>query len=265
MTEVRKLTRDQIARAGQLMSESIRHNILIERFPVELRPQDAADGKLIAEEALRILDWPVVGWKIGYGAPAERATMPNVPVPGRLLEGWVVSSPAQVDRKDFHDPLIEAELAIRLGSDLPARADGYTLEEVAAAVESIHVGIEVADKRFESYKGLENAEKHACNAFARLLVVGGEVPNWRDASLAEIEVEMLLDGKPVSEGRVGEDRCDGIWSLWWLINDVGSRGYSMKAGQVISSGAIAKVFPLGEASEAIIRFNGAEARIVFAS
>ncbi len=121
----------------------------------------------------------------------------------------------------------------------------------------------MADPRYADFNGPGNAEFIADNACARFVVVGPEIPGWRDAPLADIAVEMRLDGELVSEGRTGDDRCDGYWSLAWLINDVGQRGYGLAAGQVFSSGAVAKVVPLGDAREAVVRFNGAEARLNF--
>ncbi|MCZ6454602.1 MAG: hypothetical protein O6909_10210 [Alphaproteobacteria bacterium] len=73
----------------------------------------------------------------------------------------------------------------------------------------------------------------------------------------------MLDGELASGGRTGDDRCGGFWSLAWLINDVGPRGYGLKAGQVFSSSAVAKVVPLDEAREALVRFNGVESRLTF--
>ena len=81
--------------------------------------------------------------------------------------------------------------------------------------------------------------------------------------MTDIAVEMRLDGALVSEGRTGDDRCDGFWSLAWLINDVGPRGYGLETGQVFSSGAVAKVVPLNNAREAVVRFNGVESCLNF--
>lgn len=221
------------------------------------------DDGAVAEAAIERLGWPVVGWKIGYAAEAERRDMENVPVPGRLLEGALLESPASVSMADLHHPLIEAEIALVLGSDLPPREAPYTAEEARAAVASAHVDIEVADPRYVDFNEPGNAEFMADNACARYILVGPEIPGWRDAPLADIEVEMLLDGELVSRGRTGDDRCDGFWSLAWLINDVGARGYGLAAGQVFSSGAVAKVVPLNDAREVVVRFNGAEARLSF--
>jgi 2-keto-4-pentenoate hydratase len=259
----RTLDDNAVARAAEALAEAQRNRTLIDRLPPDIRPLNADDGKAVAEAALERLGWPVVGWKIGYAAEAERRDMEHVPVPGRLLEGALRDSPASVSMGDVHHPLIEAEIALVLGADLPPREKPYTPEEARAAVASARVAIEVADPRYVDFNEPENPEFIADNACARFVVVGPEIPGWRDAPLADIAVEMLLDGELVSGGRTGDDRCDGFWSLAWLINDVGTRGYGLEAGQVFSSGAVAKVVPLGDAREAVVRFNGAEARLTF--
>jgi 2-keto-4-pentenoate hydratase len=259
----RTLNDDAVARAAEALAEAQRTRTLIDRLPPEIRPMNADDGKAVAEAAIARLGWPVVGWKIGYAAEGERRDMDHVPVPGRLLDGALLDSPASVPMTGINHPLIEAEIALVLGADLPPRETPYTVDEARAAVASAHVAIEVADPRYVDFNEPDNPEFMADNACARFVVVGPEIPGWRDAPLADIEVEMRLDGELVSEGRTGDDRCDGFWSLAWLINDVGPRGYGLKAGEVFSSGAVAKVGPLDDAREVVVRFNGAEARLTF--
>ncbi len=82
---------------------------------------NADDGTAVAEAAIDRLGWPVIGWKIGYAAEGERRDMEHVPVPGRLLEGALLDSPARATMADLNHPLIEAEIALELGADMPPR------------------------------------------------------------------------------------------------------------------------------------------------
>jgi|TARA_Y100000590_G_scaffold409088_1_gene500850 2-keto-4-pentenoate hydratase len=256
-----KLDESAVGRAAKILAEATRSRTLINRLPVDIRPVNSEDGKAIAEAALDLIDKEVVGWKIGYASIAERRDMENVPVPGRLLQGSILQSPANIHLSELNHPLIEAEIALVLGSDMPARDTLYTPEEAKEAVSSAHVAIEIADPRYKDFNEPENAEFIADNACSRFVVVGPEVPNWKDGPLSDIEVTMLFDDELVSKGRKDDDRCDGFWSLAWLINDVGKRGYSLKAGQVFSSGAVAKVLPLGNSRRVVVNFNGVEAAL----
>lgn len=259
----RTLDDTAVARAAELLAEAQRSRTLIDRLPPEIRPMNADDGTAVAEAAIDRLGWPVIGWKIGYAAEGERRDMEHVPVPGRLLEGALLDSPARATMADLNHPLIEAEIALVLGADMPPRDKPYTADEARASVASAHVAIEVADPRYVDFTEPGNPEFMADNACSRFVVVGPEIPGWRDGPLADIEVEMLLDGEKVSGGRTGDDRCDGFWSLAWLSNDVGQRGYGLKKGEVFSSGAVAKVVPLNDAREVVVRFNGVESRMTF--
>ena len=210
-----------VAHAAELLAEAQRTGTLIDRLAADFRPTTADDGKAVAEAAIAHLDRTVVGWKIGYAAEAERRDMEHVPVPGRLLAGALLESPATIAMADVNHPLIEAEIALVLGADLPPREAPYSPDEARAAVASAHVAIEVADPRYADFNGPGNPEFIADNACARFVVVGPEIPGWNNGPLTDIAVEMRLDGALVSEGRTGDDRCDGFWSLAWLINDVG--------------------------------------------
>ena len=83
-----KLDESAVGRAAKILAEATRSRTLINRLPVDIRPVNSEDGKAIAEAALDLIDKEVVGWKIGYASIAERRDMENVPVPGRLLQGF---------------------------------------------------------------------------------------------------------------------------------------------------------------------------------
>ena len=172
-----KLDESAVGRAAKILAEATRSRTLINRLPVDIRPVNSEDGKAIAEAALDLIDKEVVGWKIGYASIAERRDMENVPVPGRLLQGSILQSPANIHLSELNHTLIEAEIALVLGSDMPARDTLYTPEEAKEAVSSAHVAIEIADPRYKDFNEPENAEFIADNACSRFVVVGPEVPN----------------------------------------------------------------------------------------
>src|SRR6056297_1416653 len=69
----------------------------------------------------------------------------SCPVPAPYL----LQSPANITLVGAHMPALEGEFAFRLGADLGPRADDYTYDEVADAVDAVAGAIEVVGTRFD--------------------------------------------------------------------------------------------------------------------
>lgn len=259
------LTKEEIAESAQRLAEARRDNTLIERLPEEIRPKTPADGAAIADAGAKILGWPVVGWKLGFSDAVSLRERPGAPAGGRFFKDSFLNSPAKVRKTDFHQMYVENEMIMIMGKDLPPKNSDYSIDEVKKAVKSIHVGMDNACPRYLPIGGtfdhLTLPELIADQAAARFLIVGPEIPGWKEKDLTTIEAEFLLDGKVFSVGRTGDSRPDQYWALAWLVNDIGSRGYSLKAGDYFSSGALCDFCLLGDAREVVARIGGVEARM----
>ena len=116
---------------------------------------------------------------------------------GRYYKKVVQKSPGHFRMSDFRNrPQIEAEVALRLGQDLPSRDTPYSEEEIEAAIETVVMTIDVADTRWywdpsDWPAGLLDIYKGAADfANAGALVIGDEIPGWRDGGLAKLRVGM---------------------------------------------------------------------------
>jgi len=85
----------------------------------------------------------IAGWKIGFGAPAalERLRIDN-PLIGFVLQAALVPHDGRVSLAGWQKPAAEPEIAVYLGSDLPAGADDALTR---AAIAAIGPAIELAD------------------------------------------------------------------------------------------------------------------------
>jgi 2-keto-4-pentenoate hydratase len=84
-----------------------------------------------------------LGWKVGLGAPAtmERLSL-QAPVVGYLMQRALVLSGSTVSFAGWTRPVAEAEICVRMASDLRA---GATPEAAIAAIKEILPAIELAD------------------------------------------------------------------------------------------------------------------------
>lgn len=84
-----------------------------------------------------------IGWKMAFGAPAmmERLHL-GVAAPGFLTDRTLVENDASVSTSGWTGAVIEFELALHLGADIPA---GVSPAQARAAVAGIAPAIELAD------------------------------------------------------------------------------------------------------------------------
>ena len=83
---------------------------------------------------------------------------------------------------------------MRLGSDLPARREPYTVEEVAEAVASLHPGLELAECRFMHDAAFPVLPAILAEAGASTIVYGPPIRDWRLRDIAGQQVVLLCDG-----------------------------------------------------------------------
>ena len=197
------------------------------------------------------------GWKVGSPGP-ESDNFTCAPLPAAS----VMPSPAQTVGSDRG---IEAEIAVRLGADLPPRETPYSVADVQAAIASAHPAIEVLESR---YVAPEHADKLALLADSlsnHSLVVGPPIAAWEQIDLASETVTVLIDGVEVKRG-MGNPGGEMVRMLVWLANAGASWAGGLTAGQVVTTGSWSGKDVAAPGQEVRIRFaHCGEASVRFVS
>jgi 2-keto-4-pentenoate hydratase len=165
-------------------------------------------------------------------------------------------SPATVPVFANQSPCVEGEFAFRFSRSLPPKSEGYDLEEVLEAVESVLPAIEVVGCRFEGgFDGL-GALRLVADATAHTAFVSGELTTeWRDMDLNSHRVAMFRNGEMISEG-AGANVLDGPLSvLLWTANHLSRLGESIEAGEVITTGTCTGITPVSPGDIAVADFG----------
>jgi 2-keto-4-pentenoate hydratase len=223
-------------------------------------PADMAEAYRIQE--LAIARWPdsVVGWKIGYIAPAWRATGD----PDRLVGPvWAQQchlseehlSPVEVGIFTSGFAAVEAELVIRLGQDLPAH-DGsdWTAEEAADLDQHLVVGIEVASSPIPDINSLGPTVIAADFGNNNGLVLGPVLVDG--PSGAPPQLMCSIDGQLMGEGSA-ENLPGGMHhGLATALNILRDRRQPVRAGMVFATGAITGIHPIGPGQHCRVEVRG---------
>lgn len=219
-------------------------------LPPEHAPHSLAEAYAVQDAfvALKSLQCgPVVGYKIALTTPQMRRFVGlRDSIAGCLHERQVVRAPARARAADYGRLLVEFEIALLMGSDLPASGAPHVPHDVAAAVAAAMPAFELADDLGADYatlssRGLELAADNAWNEGA---VLGEPFAGWREIDLASVRGVARVNGRVVGEGRGGDAMGSPLAALAWIANHLHSRGHTLRKGDVVITGSlVASQFP----------------------
>jgi 2-keto-4-pentenoate hydratase len=239
------MDKDQIAAASSMLVKHWRGGTKIEALEGPLRPRTRAEGYAIQAALESQSKARLFGWKIAATSEAGQKHI-NVrgPMAGRLMSDTVIADGGTAPMTGNEMRVGEPEFAFRMGRDLPPRTRPYRVDEVLAAVDSLHPAIEIPDSRFADFVSAGEAQLVADNACAHLFVLGAPTTaDWRARDLIEERPEITLRGQRyVGHGKnvLGDPRA----ALAWLANELSGLGITLRAGQVVTTGTCHPPLPI---------------------
>jgi 2-keto-4-pentenoate hydratase len=214
-------------------------------LPEALRPADRAAAyaiqRLVAAET-----GAIGGWKVGAAGPEIIQCAP-MPAAG------VVASPATLSSKTHLLRGIEAEVAFRVGHDLPPRATGYTRDEVIAALATAHPAIELLESRYVDPDAVSVFTSLADSQVHGGFVFGSGRADWHGIDFPRETVEQYVDGA-LQMTHTGNPAGDMIRLVEWLANVGAVWAGGLKAGQFVTCGSWTGKTLVGETSTARVVF-----------
>ena len=235
------LDKDQIAAASQVLVQHWRDGSKLDALETRLRPQSRADGYAVQAA----LGDQVFGWKIAATSAAGQKHI-NVagPLAGRIMRDTVIADSGTASMTGNAMRVGEPEFCFRMGRDLAPRPAPYSVDEVLAAVDTLHPAIEIPDSRFTDFASTGEAQLIADNACAHLFVLGAATSaNWRAMDLVEERPQITLRGERyVGHGKnvLGDPRV----ALAWLANELRELGITLRAGEVVTTGTCHPPLPI---------------------
>ena len=176
----------------------------------------------------------LVGWKVGFGAPAALDKLRiAAPLVGFLLDTGLLPAGATVPLAGWHKPVAEPEIAVHLGRDLPAGADDATAR---AAIAALGPAIELAD----ADGPMDDVEAIlAGDIFQRHVIVGRHDPARAGARLDGLSGRVDRSGEAVA---VPADLQANTGDLIAIVRQVAAVAAQfadgLRAGQFIIAGAV---------------------------
>ncbi|MDQ7990477.1 MAG: fumarylacetoacetate hydrolase family protein [Candidatus Dactylopiibacterium sp.] len=185
-------------------------------------------------------------WKLG-GSPHAGAVAAPVPAQAVFAAPWACPAGFAVAHG------IEAELAVRLGRDVPA---GAGAAEVLQAIDAFFPCIELCDTRILASGPLPAALPLADQQSNRALVLGPPLAPARLPERGALMVRVACGGRIVHAGRGGHPFGDPLASLPWLATHAARTHDGLHAGDIIATGTCSGIHWAGAGEDVEVMFGG---------
>jgi 2-keto-4-pentenoate hydratase len=250
---VNVLTADPATIAGRFLAAR-RGADGLDGYPGDF-PETLEAAYAVQDAAIAAWGKPVLGWKVGRINPplaerfgtdrlagpifhVEKGGEPEMPVFG---EGFAAG---------------EAEFLLRVGKAPPVGQTRFTLDEAAALIDSVQVGIEVASSPLRAINAIGPIAVVSDFGNNNGLVIGPEVSEWRSSGFEQWTVTTRIDGRVVGSGRASAFPDGAIGAARFLFELMAARGIALTPGQWISSGAVSGVHDAAPGQRVEADFGG---------
>ena len=192
-----------------------------------------------------------IGHKIGLTSHAVQDWLGvNEPDFGVLLDDMVIPDGELAPTSELLQPRAEGEIAFVLNRDLTG--PGVTTADVISATEYILPAIEIVDSRVARWE-VKYEDTVADNASSGMFVLGTTPTPLSAIDLPMAGMTLRKNGRVKSTGAGAACLGNPVNAVVWLANKLGEFGKTLRAGEVILSGALGPVVPVAEGDHVEVR------------
>jgi len=204
--------------------------------------QDAFVQQLAVQRNTR-----VGGYKIAITTPAMRALVGfDDAISGCVLADSVYASGHKLSWQNFQHLIVEFELTLQFGQDLPERDIDWDRHSIAPYLDCAYPSLEIADDRFADYALLKKGffSVVAENAWNHGVVLGSVIAAKDFDALWQTQATAYINGKVIGQGHSQDVMGHPLTAMAWIANHVRANGKRFKAGDWVTTGSwVASQFP----------------------
>lgn len=153
---------------------------------------------------------------------------------GHLYQSMDFSETGCLNYDDFISPKIEGEVAFRLKEDL--KGGKVTVEDVCRATDYVVAAFEIVDSRVADWK-IKLIDTVSDDASSGAYVLGTTKARLGEIDLINLPMKLYKNGTFISEGVGSAVIGDPCKAVAWLSNRLWDYGVTLKAGEIVLSGA----------------------------
>lgn len=222
-------------------------------------PPDLAAAYAIQDAAIGLWPDPVAGWKVGYIAPERRDVSGDDRLVGPIFARavWPVALGESLDVPVFAGGFaaVEAEYVFRLAADADPARLRWSPEEALALVAALHIGIETAGSPLATINVLGPTVVVSDFGNNAGLLLGPQIPGWRDVPEDQLTCETFVDDVSVGRGGAGSVPGGLGAALAFALGRCARRRMPLRAGMLVTTGAATGIHDILPGQQARIRFG----------
>jgi len=206
--------------------------------------------------------WPdeIAGWKIGRIPPAFESKLGDTRLAGpifrRAVHRYLGREPVPFGVFPGGFAAVEAEIIFEIGEDAPPAKTSWSDEDAARLVGRVFAGVEIAGSPFAGINALGPTVTISDFGNNSGLILGHEVKGWREKPLDSLSAETFIDGKSVGTGSPANILGGPLGSLSFVTALCAGRKRPLKAGMLITTGALTGIHEISAGESARIEFTG---------
>lgn len=186
----------------------------------------------------------IVGKKIGVTSKAiQNMFQVDQPDYGHLLDNMMFADGDTISLEQYLQPKVEFEIAFVLKKDL--KGPNVTIQDVIEATEYIAPAIEIIDSRIADWK-IRFEDTVADNGSSAGAIIGGKPTSLENIDLINIGMVAYKNGEYLDSGAGAATLGNPLRAVAWLANSLDKYQVSLKAGEIVLSGALSAAIPIEE-------------------
>ncbi|MGV8988498.1 MAG: 2-keto-4-pentenoate hydratase [Cypionkella sp.] len=241
------MTQSAIHSVAAALVDARRSGFRIKGLAPATVPDDLDTAYAIQDALILASDQKVGGWKVAAGTGDAPICAP-LPANALRTSGVALSVTRSFAR------LAEAEVAVRIGHDMPPRDTPYTDDDVLAAIGGILPVIELIGSPFERDFSVPHFLNIANLQGNSDLVLGPEFPDWSGLDFANLAITLEV-GTTSATKTTGPDLAAILAALRFLANGRARAHGGLKAGDIITTGSRINLPAGDEKTEIIATFD----------
>jgi 2-keto-4-pentenoate hydratase len=228
-------------------------------YPGDL-PATLSDAYAVQDAAIAL--WPdeIIGWKLGRVGPDFEPRFGKERLAGPIFRKGLQRAWGETSFPVFHGGFaaVEGEFVIRIARDAPAGKLDWTTEEAWDLAGAFHIGIETAGSPMKMINDLGPTAVVSDFGNNAGLILGEEIPDARTRMLESLRVETFIEGGSVGTGTAAGIPGGPIESLRFLLENTARRGIALKAGTLVTTGAVTGIHEIrpGQSSQILFGADG---------
>lgn len=213
-------------------------------------PLDLREAYAVQDAAIPLFGGTIAGWKVGRINPPWLERLGTSRLAGPIFSHSIQSAAnghmptGQIFSQGFG--AAEAEFVFRIGAAPLVGKASFSIEDAAALIDAVFCGIEIASSPFPGINTLGPLVTISDFGNNNGLLLGPEIPDWRNSGFESWNVATLVDGERVGHAQAVSFPGGLMESVRFLIENLVSRGFPVTPGLLISSGAVTGVHEVAD-------------------